>query len=453
MQETTIKILFFAGVASIIIGLFNTTDQVEGISIIAACLFITLLSSLCNWGKEKQYLKLHDEIRNEKVAVFRGQYGLSQDCLVTDLVVGDVILVESGMRIPADCFLIDGMDISVDESMYFGHSANCKKALSLGEDEHRNNPDPFLLTKSLIRTGSGRAVVCAVGEHTRWTKENPVEDLEDDNNLTPLQTKLDLLAKYIGKWSYIAGFLTFVFMILYLTLDIMISADELLSNRTLEQMLNIFTIAVAIVIVSVPEGLPLAVSLAMAFSVDYMKKDNLLVKKMAACETLGYIKDICTGKTATLTQNNMRVLKYFTGETQYDFKDGNKTELSTLNLKLKDTIVSCIIMNCDARIEMSEEGLYEPTGNGTEVAMLHFLLENEIDLRDLISKRQTESEHECSIPFNSIRKRQTTVIRPQKGAQKVRIVVKGAPEIVMKFCTKYLRADGEEEYLGNDQNE
>jgi P-type E1-E2 ATPase len=96
-----------------------------------ACFFITIISTLCNWGKEKQYLKLHDEILNEKVNVVRGQYGLSQISLVTKIVVGDVILIEAGMRIPADCILIEGMDVTVDESMYDENSKCLKKVRSM----------------------------------------------------------------------------------------------------------------------------------------------------------------------------------------------------------------------------------------------------------------------------------------------------------------------------------
>ena len=143
-------------------------DWIEGLSIMFACFFITTLGSLCNWGKEKQYLKLHDEILNEEVSVIRGQYGLSQVSKVTDVVVGDVILVEAGMRIPADCILIDGMDVTCDESVYGYLRENTHKDISKGYDHHRENPDPFLLTKSLVSTGSGKALVLAVGAHTRW---------------------------------------------------------------------------------------------------------------------------------------------------------------------------------------------------------------------------------------------------------------------------------------------
>lgn len=258
--------------------------------------------------KEKQYLKLHDEIRNEEVSVIRGQYGLSQPCKVVDLVVGDVINIETGMRIPADCVLIDGMDITCDESLYNeDREVIVAKNISKGEEHHRENPDPFLLSRSLVMTGSGKAVVCAVGKHTYYAKAFPVEDLKDDDNLTHLQEKLEKLAGYIGKWAYVAGALIFILMLLFLTCKIMFTEDQLLSNETLLKILRIFTVCVTVIIVAIPEGLPLAVSIAMAFSIDVMKKDNLLVKKVEACETLGYVKEICTGKTATLTKNDMRV--------------------------------------------------------------------------------------------------------------------------------------------------
>lgn len=129
------------------------------------------------------------------------------------------------MRVPADCILIDGMDVVCDESMY-GLTSHAAKSLSLNGENHQDNPDPFLLSKSLVISGSGRAVVCAVGNNTRWFSEHPVEDLEDDNEMTPLQKKLDNLAKYIGKWSYIAGFLAFTLMIIFLTFKIMISDTD-----------------------------------------------------------------------------------------------------------------------------------------------------------------------------------------------------------------------------------
>ena len=163
-----------------LIGLYpdekNRSSWVEGASIYFACAFIALFASSCDYMKEKQYLKLHDEILNEEVNVIRGQYGLSQPSKVTDLVVGDIIHIENGMRIPADCVLIDGMDITVNESVY-NEDRECivAKGISKGEDHHRENPDPFLLSRSLVLTGSGRAVVCAVGKHTRSSLTFPAQ--------------------------------------------------------------------------------------------------------------------------------------------------------------------------------------------------------------------------------------------------------------------------------------
>jgi len=199
--------------------------------------------------------------------------------LVHELVVGDIIIVEAGMRVPADCVLIDGMDITADETAYNeGRTLVNKKQISKGEESHRENPDPFLLANSLVMTGSGRAVVCAVGKHTRYTQEFEIEQLNDEDQLTPLQERLEKLAGYIGKFGYLAGILIFISMTIFLVIQILFTEDQLLSWNTAITVLRYFSIGVSIVIVAVPEGLPLAVSISMAFSVDVMKKDNLLVK-------------------------------------------------------------------------------------------------------------------------------------------------------------------------------
>jgi len=260
---------------------------------------------------------------------------------------------------------------------------------------------------------------------------------------------LEKLAGYLAKWGYIGGFLILVSLTLFTLLNIWIKDDlHLVTLTTLLSILDIFTTAVAIVIVAIPEGLPLAVSISMAFSVDTMKKDNLLVKKIRACEQLGFIKEICTGKTATLTKNDMHVKKFFYGFSHYD---NNGRTLDELSEGMRDLLVNCIVLNNDARVEMSIDARYVPDGNGTEVAMLRFLQENEVPVHDLVIEKQRKSEFECQIPFNSERKRQTTVTRPYKGCDYVRIVMKGAPEYVMRFCTKSINQYGEESDL--DQHE
>lgn len=438
--------LLVAATLTLIIGLFSDKQYqwVEGASIYFACAFIALFTSACDLLKEKQFLKLHEEARNQEVSVIRGQYGLSQPCLASDLVTGDIILIETGMRIPADCVLIEGQDVSANETIYNeGREITNVKTVSRGAEHHLENPDCFLLSQSLIMTGSGRAVVCAVGEHTRFNQEFPAESLSSDEQLTPLQMRLESLAGYIGKIGYAAGALIFVSMTLFLIIQIMFTDNDLLDFNNLQTLLRYFSIGVSIVIVAVPEGLPLAVSIAMAFSVDTMKKDNLVVKRLEAPESLGYIHQICTGKTATLTKNDMTVNRFYIEDKSIENFD-NALHHSGLNLKNVELLKQIIILNCDARVEMSvEDAKYKPEGNGTEVGMLRFLQANEVPIHDKMIERQRVAEHECSIPFGPVRKRQVEVYRPYNGCEYVRVVVKGAPEYVMDLCDRILDSDGE----------
>lgn len=162
-------------------------------------------------------MKLYEALNEQEIAVVRGQYGLSMTVGIDELVVGDVIQVETGMRIPADCILFEGQDVTCDETIYNeGRPLINKKEVSRGHDHHRDNPDPFLLANSLVISGQGKAVVCAVGKHTRYAHEFPVQEITEDDNLTPLQERLEKLAGYLGKWGYIAGFLIFASMTLFL---------------------------------------------------------------------------------------------------------------------------------------------------------------------------------------------------------------------------------------------
>jgi magnesium-transporting ATPase (P-type) len=179
-EDQTLRVLLVAAAFTLLTGIFSalygTTGNsqyqwVEGASIFVAAAFIALFGSSCEYAKNKQIIKLYDEIRNQEISVIRGQYGLSMQVKIDELVVGDIIIIENGMRVPADCILLDGMDITADETIYNeGRYLVNKKEVSKGEEHHRDNPDPFILTNSLILSGSGRAVVASVGAHTRFTQ-------------------------------------------------------------------------------------------------------------------------------------------------------------------------------------------------------------------------------------------------------------------------------------------
>jgi Ca2+ transporting ATPase len=246
------------------------------------------------------------------------------------------------------------------------------------------------------------------------------------------------IANQIGGWGYLVGFLVFVSLTLFLVLKIVFSEAELLDPATLTSLLDFFTIAVAVVIVAVPEGLPLSITIAMAFSIDKLKKDNLLVKRMAACENMGGITEIATGKTATLTKNDLSVAAFYTAREFYPNRDKNTFSTIPINNHVRQLIQDCIVYNNEAKIEMSDDAMYIPTGNGIEVGMLNFLADNEISIYDLYIHKQKVNIMETNIPFGPIRKRQTIAIRPSLSHDFVRVVVKGAPEYIMPMCTSQI---------------
>jgi magnesium-transporting ATPase (P-type) len=188
----------------------------------------------------------------------------------------------------------------------------------------------------------------------------------------------------------------------------------------------------------------------MAFSVEKMKDDKLLVKKIAACERLAFTNYVCTSKTGILTDGKLSVEEFFIGSKNYVVTED--PSLRDMNQDLRALLIDCIIMNNDAQIDMTfdrsaGEAIYDPIGNSTDVAMLNFLYDNNVDVRELLSKRQRESEIECVIPFSPVRKRSVTVIRPSPECGYVRVVVKGAPEYVIGLCTRYKSKDNEDQYF------
>jgi magnesium-transporting ATPase (P-type) len=172
-EDYTLRVMLVAAALTLLVGLDSEDDYkwIEGVSIFFAIGLITVFATTCNYLKEKQFLKIFDQLKSEEINAIRGQYGLSQAVKVFDVVVGDVIMIEAGMRVPADCILISGSDVTVDEAPYL-EDRECivHKApsimLSESSNNHKENPDPFLLSKSLVMTGSGKAVVCCVGKNT-----------------------------------------------------------------------------------------------------------------------------------------------------------------------------------------------------------------------------------------------------------------------------------------------
>ena len=280
----------------------------------------------------------------EKCAVFRGTEGLTSTLDISELVTGDIIKIEQGMKIPADCILLDGIDISCDESAMTGEPDQMEKS-AVTESNYEYNPDPFLLGKTLVAQGQGTAMVCCVGVNSRSGQAE--EKLQTEEDQTPLQQKLDAIANQLAR-------IGFKFFILALILGLgRVIFDRTLATfkkpwdgETFTDLTFAVITAVTVIVIAIPEGLPLAVTISFAFSVMKMKKENNWVRKLASSETMGGADQICTDKTGTLTKNQMTVREFYSMEQVFNDKPSNFSTMHTATL-----LAEGVLYNCSARLE------------------------------------------------------------------------------------------------------
>ncbi len=309
-------------------------------------------------------------MKDETIPVVRGKHGATQSVNIYDLVVGDIILLDTGCRVPADCLLLDGLDVKVDESIYYdGQRADAPKVV-VTEDNYSASPDPFLLSDSLVQTGAGRAVVLCVGARSRRGLKEAKLDTESK---TPLQEKLQNLAGQFTKLGLIGAAGVFVALLVNFIIRTSTMEDYQTAGKILKGISDMFTFAITIVIVAVPEGLPLAVTISLAYSVMRMKNDGILVRNLDSPEMMGKVDEIITGKTGTLTKSEMKVDQFYAQSIL--IRNTRKNTLFNCELfdHVIDLIQESILYNNDARIEMNDQAFYEAVGNGTEVGLIKFL--------------------------------------------------------------------------------
>ena len=373
--------------------------------------------------------------------MIRGKYGATQSVNAYSLVVGDIVLLEAGNRVPADCILIEGEDFEVDENYYVdGPDPVVVKKAVCNEDNFSENPDPFLLSYSLVTGGYGKAVVCAVGVNSRrGLKIN--DELGLSNTATPLQNKLSNLETYFTKGGLYSAILILATSFIFYFLAIAFSDNTaFFTAETPYKFVQFATIAVTIILVAVPEGLSLAVGLSLAFSVKQMKKDKILVKNMTSPEVMGTVNEILCGKTSTLTKGDMFVSDFYISKRSIKNTKKNTFLNSNLDENLIQVAQDCILFNATARIEMNEHALYTPVGNPTEVGMLRFLQLNDIAVHDEVKrKHHKELTH---VPFSTVRKLETVAVVHPDSDQRVRVIVKGAPEYIFEKCSYFYDTDG-----------
>lgn len=369
----------------------------------------------------------------DSIPAFRGNEGITVTVPNTELVVGDVIKLEAGMRIPADCLLIQCTDFAADEAALTGEPEQVEKS-DVNEHNFEYNPQPFLLANTLVASGSGTALVCAVGPNSRSGQAEEKLNIEDE--MTPLQCKLETIANQIGLVGLFVSIATFVFTVSRLFYRTYYDDQiDFLSVYVLNEVINYFIIAITVVVVAIPEGLPLAVTMSLAYSVMKMKKENNLVRRLDASETMGGANEICTDKTGTLTKNQMTVQAIYLNDQVVNGRPRNFADFAASELMIQG-----VLFNCSARIERTKEGFFEPMGNCTEQGLIRYLQNVSVPVQDII--RLKEDRILQTIPFNSRRKRACTAVQVPGQKDTVRVFLKGAPEIVIEHCTSYFDQEG-----------
>lgn len=400
-NDPIIRILLVAAVASLALAFFHK-DFIETIGIVLAIILATTIGFYFERDAAKKFDVLTALGEESPVKVRRN--GTVTEIPRKDVVVGDVIIIEVGDEIPADGRLIASTDLQIDESSLTGEPIISKHVVTdeTPSDKEATYPSDTVLRSTMVMNGNGVAVVTAVGDSTEIGKVAR-KATEMTAVKTPLNIQLDKLAKLISKIGTGVSVSAFV---IFLTHDIMTNplwqgTDYL---KMAEVTLNYFMMAVTLIVMAVPEGLPMAVTLALALNMRRMLKSNNLVRKLHACETMGAATVICTDKTGTLTQNRMQVA-------------------DMVVTAHEELMASAIALNTTANIDNEGKGI----GNPTEVALLLRLRDKGTDYAEM---RRT-AEIKDRLPFSTERKYMAIVAQVDG---KDWLFVKGAPEIVMGFC-------------------
>ena len=511
LEDLMVRILIAAAVVQIILGVTlgedPTKDWIDGLSIIIAVLVVTLVGSITNYQKETKFHELN-AVQNEGTIYKVIRNGVPETMKSDDILVGDLINIMVGDIMPSDIILIEGNGIKMDESSLTGESDSLRKepyekcVLIKNENSSSKVPSPLMLSGTNCVEGTGFGIVLAVGDHCQKGIIRRTVDNAQENSQTPLEKKLEDIAEKIGLFGMIAGIVTLValtirFIIHYLknnkkyrkdsamkdivnaylmnfpnylyNSEIKNEANIHLTNPSSEisaNVLNIIMLCVSIIVVAIPEGLPLAVTLSLAFSIKKLMDFKNLVRKMHACETMGGANYICTDKTGTLTKNEMNVFRILTAKGQIELKEtieDNETKALDKNKNIKnelkireqhdiyfknsnywDQLRIAVALNVDGQIKELENpdinGDTESceTKNKTDKAFIDFLYRFKVSISEERAKYTSNKKFYKQIPFDSKRKRMTTFIKHDLSQTGYRLYTKGGAEKVNVYCKNYL---------------
>lgn len=426
-------LLWILGLAGVIKS--GAPEWYEPLGILVAIMLATLVSTISEYNNENAFQKLQEEASRIMCKVYRN--GDITEVAINDIVVGDAILLQSGDKIPADGIIIDG-DIKVDQSVLNGESREARKeAVPEGwtdTDENINFDNEHKVFRGAV-VCSGNAVmqVTVVGDKSVYGKIASELQTDDDRE-TPLKVKLGKLADGISKFGYIGGIAIAVAM-LFKTIFMdtgfdpaaFFMADGVFQWLPLvEALINAVMLAVIIIVMAVPEGLPLMIAIVSAQNMGKMLKDNVLVRKVAGIETAGSLNILFSDKTGTITKGKLEAVSFITGDVQ-EFRSINE-----LGSGLHDMLSLSIQHNTLSMVSGEGSGRRVIGGNATERAILGF---------DIDGAKQDGITAVGNIPFNSTNKYSATQV---DGAKKITLI-KGAPEKILQRCATYYDQNGEKQ--------
>ena len=449
-KDPVLILLTAAAVISLALGLYETlgaqhepgaptpVDWVEGVAICVAIVIVVAVGSLNDWQKERAFAKLNQKKEDRKVKVIRS--GKSSMINVHDILVGDVLHLEPGDMIPTDDIFINGSGVKCDESSATEESDQLKKTsgeqvmrlLEAGHHDARDL-DPFIISGAKVLEGIGTYLVTSVGVNSSFGKI--MMSVRQDAEATPLQKKLGGLATAIAKLGGSAALLLF-FVLLFRFLA-SLSGDNRSGAEKASSFMDILIVAITVIVVAVPEGLPLAVTLALAFATTRLLKENNLVRVLRACETMGNATTVCSDKTGTLTTNKMTVVAGTFGNSSFDEKESRIPSTRpadfarNLSSKTNDLITQSVAINSTA-FEGDEDGRQTFIGSKTETALLQFARDH-LAMDSLTVIRANASVVQ-QLPFDSKNKYMGAVVKLPSG--QYRLLIKGASEVLLKLCTQ-----------------
>lgn len=462
-NDKLLILLTISACISLAIGIYQSIDAksknaniewVDGVTVVIAILVIIFASAATDWQKNHKFEKLNERKSQRDVAVIRG--GRIQHVSIYDVMVGDVMHVEAGEILAADGVLIHASGLHVDESSVSGEAELVHKTLTNDHDPtHVTRADPFLFSGTTVCRGVGQYLVTSVGANSTYGRT--LISLREDVEETPLQAKLGRLGKQLILFGAAAG--SIFFLILFIRF--MVNLDDLKGlppSEKAERFFGILILAITIVIITVPEGLALNVTIALAFATKRMLKDNNLVRLIRSCEIMGNATTVCSDKTGTLTQNKMTIVVGRIGlECSFDDTEteeaaatpgapstlvvrGRTSNMATsrLSTELRDLLKDSIALNSTA-FEVDDSSKPTYVGSSTETALLQFSHDH-LGMGPLREER-ANSPALTMLPFDSTRKWMAVLIRLPNG--RYRLLIKGAAEVVFEYCAY---AIGDPEY-------